>query len=91
MIDFVIAALPFVIGGIAVAFTAAYAKDFEKWTLSERKRFEKSIAAGMVLGLGAGTGISVFLPAGKVVSAALIGALCGMAAGSAAGRRKNIK
>ena len=91
MIDFVIAALPFVIGGIAVAFTAAYAKDFEKWTLSERKRFEKSIAAGMVLGLGAGTGISVFLPAENVVSAALIGALCGMAAGSAAGSRKNKK
>ena len=42
MIDFVIAALPFVIGGIAVAVTAAYAKDFEKWTLSERKRFENS-------------------------------------------------
>lgn len=91
MIDFVIAALPFVIGGIALAFTAAYAKDFEKWNVSERKRFEKSIAAGMVLGLGAGAGISVFLPAENVVSAALIGALCGMSAGSAAGSRKNKK
>lgn len=89
MIDFVIAALPFVIGGIALAFTAAYAKDFEKWNASERKKFEKFIAAGMVLGLGAGTGISVFLPADDVVSVALIGALCGMAAGSAAGSRKN--